>query len=147
MSDLTLEECESATANQFPPTQDGAKRLLQAFVKALQDQDLNLICTLVHKSMRRSNNGREDLDRSVKDYQYKYACKGVGNLTNPVRVTRIVPNASTSGIGFADRAENGRIEKYFLECTRSSNKMPVPVQVFFPSGGGPPRICHFGSIL
>ena len=148
MSDLTFEECENdANANQLPPTQDGAKRLLQAFVKALQEEDLNLICTFVHKSLRRDTNGREDLDRSVKDYQFRYACKGVANLKNPIRVTRIVPNTGTSGIGFRDRAENGRIEKFFLECTSSSKKMPVPVQVFFPSGGGAPKICHFGSIM
>lgn len=145
MSDLTFEECESG--NQLPPTQEGAKLLLQALVEGLLEKDLNLVCTYVHKSLRRSMNGKEDLDRSVKDYQYRYACQGVGNVKNPICVTRIVPNTGTSGIGFQDRAENGRIEKYFLECTSSSKKMPVPVQVFFPSNGGSPKICHFGSIM
>jgi hypothetical protein len=61
-----------------------------------------------------------------------------------VKITRI-RRTGVSAIGFRETAEKGKVTDYFVAKKDGVNGMPAPVKIFFPEGGGEPKISYVAA--
>ena len=136
----------AGAVEKVPPDPAGQK-LCSELLAALQIEDsaqrLSAVLPLVHKSMK-TRDGK-DLDRNTKDFSYKKASGAAKLYSSPAEITE-VHKGNVSTIGFKESAETGRTDKYFLAKKPGVNGRPAPIHVFFPEGGGEPKIVNFGSL-
>lgn len=118
-------------------------KLLSALSISDGDERMKAVVPLVHKSML-TGDGRE-LDRNTRDFSYKKACSNVKFYEQPARVTQ-VHKGNTYTIGFAETAEKGRSDKYFIAKKPGVAGMPAPVIIFWPENGGEPKVVNMGSL-
>jgi hypothetical protein len=121
--------------------------LLEAFLQALLLPDAaesaRALLPLVHRSLKTP--AGDELSRDLLQFGHKKAHGNARHYAVPVHVTRVRPS-STTGIGFGDTAEAGRMDDYFIAKRAGVNGMPAPVKIFFPANGGPPLVSYMGSL-
>lgn len=124
-----------------------AVALLNAFMQALAHEDAatsaRAVLPFVHRSLKTP--AGDDLSRDLRQFGHKKAQGNARLYALPVQVTR-VRTTSTTGLGFGDTAEAGRVDDYFIAKREGVNGMPAPVKVFFPEDGGPPLVSYMGSL-
>lgn len=126
-----------------------AEELLNKFMGALQDNsgDMNAAAVaakpFLHKSLY-SKDGTS-LSPDLMRFSFKKAWEGSKFYSVPVKITRIRPT-NVSAIGFRETAEAGKVVDYFIAKRPGIAGLPAPVKVFFPAGGGEPKISYIGSI-
>ena len=124
-----------------------AVRLLNDFMQALSVEDpgasARALLPFVHASLKSA--AGDDLSRDLLQFGHKKAHANARHYAVPVQVTR-VRTTSTTGIGFGDTAEAGRVDDYFIAKRAGVNGMPAPVKVFFPADGGAPLVSYMGSL-
>ncbi|MBK6461410.1 MAG: hypothetical protein IPF92_10415 [Myxococcales bacterium] len=101
------------------------------------------IVPYLHKSLLDASGAR--LTTDVRSFSFKKAHGSAGLYSVPVTITRVRPSAVTA-IGFGPTGEQGRSIDYFVAKRPGVNGMPAPVTVFFPAGGGPPKVAYLGSL-
>lgn len=101
------------------------------------------IVPYLHKSLLDASGAR--LTTDVRSFSFKKAHGSAGLYGVPVTITRVRPSAVTA-IGFGPTGEQGRSIDYFVAKRPGVNGMPAPVTVFFPAGGGPPKVAYLGSL-
>ena len=124
-----------------------AVALLNAFMQALSLPDplesARAVLPFVHRSLKTA--AGDDLSRDLRQFGHKKAHGNARHYAIPVHVTR-VRTTRTTGIGFEDTAEPGRVDDYFITKRDGVNGMPAPVKIFFPADGGPPLVSYMGSL-
>jgi len=124
-----------------------AVALLNAFMQALALPDAaesaRAVLPFVHRSLKTP--AGDDLSRDLRQFGHKKAHGNAQLYAAPVHVTR-VRTTGTTGLGFGETAEAGRVDDYFITKRDGVNGMPAPVKIFFPAGGGPPLVCYMGSL-
>jgi hypothetical protein len=129
------------------PIDPRATHLLNQFLAALQipdpDESANAVLPLVHVSLK--TNDRTDLTRDLRSFSFKKANENAKFYAVPVSITR-VRTMGTTGIGFGETAENGKVVDYFIAKNAGVNGMPAPIKVFFPASGGHPTVSYMGSL-
>lgn len=124
-----------------------ASTLLEPFLKALREPDFErsakATLPFVHPSLM--NEARTDLAADLKRFSFKKAHENAGRYTSPVKVVREHRTGITS-IGSAASSEAGVIVDYFVERRPETGGPPAPLRVFFPAGGGAPKIAYMGSL-
>lgn len=126
-----------------------ALQLLNDFFAALSVADENASAKaclkVVHKSLM--NPAKDDLTADLRRFSFKKAHDNAKFYAQPIKVTRIRPK-NISGIGAKSNgtAELGAVHDYFVAKKDGSPGMPAPVQIFFPQGGGEPKIAYMGSL-
>lgn len=101
------------------------------------------IVPYLHKSLLDATGAR--LTTDVRSFSFKKAHGSAGLYAVPVNITRVRPSAVTA-IGYGPTGEQGRSVDYFVAKRPGVNGMPAPVTVFFPAGGGPPKVAYLGSL-
>jgi len=101
------------------------------------------IVPYLHKSLLDSTGAR--LTTDVRSFSFKKAHGAAGLYAVPVTITRVRPSAVTA-IGHGPTGEQGRSVDYFVAKRAGVAGMPAPVTVFFPVGGGPPKVAYLGSL-
>ena len=119
--------------------------LFSALSIADENESAKACLKIVHVSLM--NPSRSDLSKDLRRFSFKKAHDNAKFYANPVKVTRIRPRAIT-GIGAKSNgtAELGQVVDYFVSKKEGAGGLPAPVQVFFPQGGGEPKIAYLGSI-
>lgn len=121
--------------------------LCEKFLRACQIEDpqarLQAVLPLLHRSLL-TNDGK-DLAPSVKDFSYKKACSGARFYALPVEIYEVHQGKVTQ-VGFKETAEAGRTDKYFVSKKAGVSGRPAPLHVFWPEGGGEPRLINVGSL-
>ena len=100
------------------------------------------VIPFVHKSLL-GKDGK--LAPNVKSFSYKKSSNGIQFYKVPAEVTE-VHKGNVLTVGFKETAEKGRKDKYFINKINPANGRPAPVIIFFPDGGGSPKILDFGSL-
>ena len=127
-----------------------AVALLNDFLAALQrnssdiDAAARAASPYLHKSLLRPGNP-SDVNDDLKNFSFKKAWQNARFYANPVNITRVRRNQVTA-IGYGDTGEAGYVVDYFVGKLNPQAAMPAPVSVFFPNGGGAPRISYVGSL-
>ncbi|MBI3394825.1 MAG: hypothetical protein HY042_03220 [Spirochaetia bacterium] len=80
----------------------------------------------------------------MKQFSYKRAVQNLKFYDVPPRLHQ-VHTLGVQTVGGSKNAEKGRRDKYFIKKKEGQNGMPAPVHIFFPEGGGEPKILDFGS--
>jgi ketosteroid isomerase-like protein len=118
-----------------------AVQMINQLLVALKIQDDNrrqrAVVGLVHKSLLTRDGG--DLDWNIKEYSYKKAYRGVHQYEYPAVIVRTTDKREQV-VGFAETAERGWVQTYYIKTTDAIKGMPAPIQLFFPLSGDPPRI-------
>jgi len=136
----------SAGIKKIPPDPKAVKlvaQLLKALTIADEGKRLAAVLPLVHKSLRTADG--KDLDRSVKQFSYKKACTGAQHYGYPPEIKE-VHQGNVLTVGFKATAERGRKDKYFVPKKAGVAGRAAPVIIFWPEGGGAPRVLDFGSL-
>lgn len=126
-----------------------AVQLLNDFLAALAIADetasAKACLPLVHKSLM--NPAKDDLSSDLRRFSFKKAHDNAKFYAQPVKITRIRPK-NISGIGAKSNgtAELGAVHDYFVAKKEGGAGLPAPVQIFFPQGGGEPKIAYMGSL-
>ena len=137
-------------ANDGVQVDPRAVALLNDFLAALQrnggDMDAagRAAAPYLHKSLLRPGNP-SDLNDDLKSFSFKKAWQNARFYANPVNITRVRRNQVTA-IGAGDTGEAGYVVDYFVGKLNPQAGMPAPVSVFFPNGGGAPKISYVGSL-
>ena len=123
-----------------------AVALINDFMKALAIEDATKreaeAVKFLHKSML-TNEGT--MGSSLKNYAFKKATDGVKFYAVPVKITE-VHKGRTVTVGFKETAEKGRTDKYFVAKKEGAAGRPAPLHVFWPEGGGAPKLINIGSL-
>lgn len=126
-----------------------AERLLNDLLSALaanpQSLDAAAKAALPHLHKSLLSPGGDDISADLRRFSFKKAWENAKFYAQPVKITRI-RKTGTSAIGFRETAEKGRVVDYFIGKKEGVNGMPAPVKIFFPEGGGAPKISYVGSI-
>jgi hypothetical protein len=121
------------------------QKLVADLLAALANPDdgarLAAVVPLLHKSLL-TDDGK-DLRSTVKDFSYKKASQNVGLYSADIDY---VVKGNTMTVGFKASAEKGRDDKYFVKKKPGVAGMPAPIHVFWPDGGGEPKILDLGSL-
>lgn len=126
-----------------------AEKLLNDFLAALTSNPDNMDAAVkaalpyLHKSLL--GPGGTDVSADLRRFSFKKAWENAKFYAQPVKITRI-RRTGVSAIGFRETAEKGRVTDYFVAKKEGVNGMPAPVKIFFPEGGGEPRISYVGSL-
>lgn len=138
---------QASAAIKKIPADPKAVKLVGQVLKALATADagkrLAAVLPLVHKSLRTADG--KDLARTVKDYSYKKATTGAQHYIYPPEIFE-VHQGNTVTVGFKETAERGRKDKYFVKKKAGVAGRPAPIIIFWPEGGGAPRVLDFGSL-
>lgn len=138
-----------AQAQMDEPTDARAEKLLNDFLAALTQNPDNMDAAVkaalphLHKSLLAPGGG--DVTSDLRNFSFKKAWSNAKFYAQPVKITRI-RRTGTSAIGFRETAEKGRVTDYFVGKREGVNGMPAPVKIFFPEGGGEPKISYVGSL-
>lgn len=138
-----------AAAQLDEPADARAEKLLNDLLTALSaspaDMDAAIKAALphLHKSLLAPGGG--DVSADLRRFSFKKAWENARSYAQPVKITRI-RKTSTSAIGFGATAEKGKVTDYFVAKRDGVGGMPAPVKIFFPEGGGPPKISYVGSL-
>lgn len=126
-----------------------AEKLLNDFLAALtanpQSLDAAAKAALPHLHKSILAPGGDDISADLRRFSFKKAWENARFYAQPVKITRI-RKTGTSAIGFRETAEKGRVVDYFVGKKEGVNGMPAPVKIFFPEGGGAPKISYVGSL-
>lgn len=139
----------TAQAQMDEPTDARAEKLLNDFLAALTQNPDNMDAAVkaalpfLHKSLLAPGGG--DVTSDLRNFSFKKAWSNAKFYAQPVKITRI-RRTGTSAIGFGVTAEKGRVTDYFVGKREGVNGMPAPVKIFFPEGGGEPKISYVGSL-
>ncbi len=141
------ESTKQGTKPQGDELDERGKIVLQKFIDILLDPNFDAAAEkalqVIHKSD--FNNSGEALKSDRLQFSFKKAWQNAKFYQNPIKITR-VQKTSLSGIGFKDTAENGTSYKVWVGKKKGVNGMPAPIYVFFPAGGGEPKIHDYGSL-
>lgn len=143
-----LLEPRPALAQMDEAVDPRAEKLLNDFLGALTsspDMDAAVKAALphLHKSLLAPGGG--DVSADLRRFSFKKAWENAKFYAQPVKITR-VRRTGTSAIGFRETAEKGKVTDYFVAKKDGVNGMPAPVKIFFPEGGGEPKISYVGSL-
>jgi hypothetical protein len=137
----------NSTKPQGDELDERGKLVLQKFIDILLEPDFNIAAEkalqVIHKSD--FNNSGEALKSDRLQFSFKKAWQNAKFYQNPIKITR-VQKTNLSGIGFKDTAENGTSYKVWVGKKKGANGMPALIYVFFPAGGGEPKIHDYGSL-
>lgn len=97
----------------------------------------------LHKSLLAPGGG--DVSGDLRRFSFKKAWENAKFYAQPVKITRI-RRTGISAIGFRETAEKGKVSDYFVAKKEGVSGMPAPVKIFFPEGGGEPKISYVGSL-
>lgn len=126
-----------------------AEELLNKFMSALTQNsgDMDAAAKAVKPYLHKSKLSKDgsDISPDLRRFSFKKAWEGAKFYAAPVQITRVLPT-TVSAIGFKETAEAGTVIKYFIAKKQGVNGMPAPVHVFFPAGGGEPKLSDIGSI-
>ena len=117
--------------------------LLTALCIGNPQERLAAVIPLVHRSLL--NTAGNDLDRGVKEFSYAKASGAAKLYQLPANINE-VHKGNVTTIGFKATAERGRTDKYFIPKKEGVAGRPAPLHVFWPEGGGPPKIVNMGSL-
>ena len=126
-----------------------AEKLLNDFLAALTAQPDNMDAAVkaalpyLHKSLLAPDGA--DVTNDLRNFSFKKAWSNAKFYAQPVKITRI-RRTGVSAIGFRETAEKGKVTDYFVGKKDGVNGMPAPVKIFFPEGGGEPKISYVGSL-
>lgn len=138
-----------AQAQMDEPVDARAEKLLNDFLAALTSHQDNMDAAVkaalphLHKTLLAS--GGNDVTNDLRNFSFKKAWSNAKFYAQPVKITRI-RKTGTTAIGFRETAEKGKVMDYFVAKADGVNGMPAPVKVFFPDGGGEPKISYVGSL-
>lgn len=123
------------------------EQLLNELLRGLQlnntEEAEKIVAACVHGGLL--NTGENRLSRDVLDYSFKKARESASLYQYPVQVVRVREKNITS-VGNEQNAESGRVVEYYLAKKNREHGLPAPVQVFFPSHGGKPKILYIGGL-
>jgi len=143
---LLLAAAGAEAIEKVPPQAD-AISLVNKFMTALRLPDeaerVRAVLPFVHKSLK-TNDGKH-LTRNVRQYSFQKASQSVHLYRSPVVVTEVHKGKSLQ-VGYKQTAERGRKDKYFVATKDGKVGRPAPIHVFFPDGGGAPKVFDFGSL-
>lgn len=135
-----------AAIEKIAPDPKGV-RLCTEFLAALSRADekvrLAAVLPLLHKSMLTADG--KDLDPQVKQFSYQKAVKGAQFYAQPAEIFEVHKGVEST-VGFQQTAETGRTDKYFVKKKPDQPGRPAPLHVFWPKGGGEPRLINIGSL-
>lgn len=138
---------KSAFAWENIEPEEEAVELLNNFLTALSIEDENerllAVIPLVHRDLL--NRDCTDLSIDVKPFSYKKAYCNVKFYSIPAVITE-VRKGNPCTVGYEETAEEGRVDKYFIDKKPDVDGMPAPVEIFWPEDGGPPKIYYMGSL-
>ncbi len=121
--------------------------MLRSFLTALSLPDeeaaAKAVVPFVHKSLLEKDGA--SLSAEVRRFSFKKAHGRAKEYALPLLISR-TRQSGESGVGFRESAESGAVVDYFLERRRGQTGLPAPVKVFFPSGGGEPKVLYMGSL-
>ena len=138
-----------AMAQLDEPIDPRAEKVLNDFLGALTANEANFDAAVkaalpyLHKSLLGPGGG--DVTADLRRFSFKKAWSNAKFYAQPVKITR-VRKTGTSAIGFQETAEKGKVVDYFVAKKDGVAGMPAPVKVFFPEGGGEPKISYVGSL-
>jgi hypothetical protein len=138
-----------AQAQMDEPVDARAEKLLNDFLAALTGSPDNMDAAIkaalphLHKSLLAPGGG--DVSSDLRRFSFKKAWENAKFYAQPVKITRI-RRTGTSAIGFRETAEKGKVTDYFIAKKEGTSGMPAPVKIFFPEGGGEPKISYVGSL-
>lgn len=138
-----------AVAQMDEPVDARAEKLLNDFLAALNAHPDNMDAAVkaalpyLHKSLLAPGGG--DVTGDLRNFSFKKAWSNAKFYAQPVKITRI-RRTGLSAIGFRETAEKGKVSDYFVGKKEGVNGMPAPVKIFFPEGGGEPKISYVGSL-
>lgn len=96
----------------------------------------------LHKSLL--NKAGDDVSADLRRFSYKKAHDNAKQYGSPVKIARVRATGATS-IGFKETAEKGKVLDYLLE-KKDGKGLPAPVKMFFPEGGGEPKVAYIGGL-
>ena len=96
----------------------------------------------LHKSLL--SKAGDDISADLRRFGFKKAKENAKLYDAPDKVQRVRATGVTS-IGFKETAEKGKVVDYMLE-KKAGKGLPAPVKMFFPEGGGEPRVSYIGSL-
>jgi len=129
---------------KIPPDPKGVQLcndVLAALSIADETQRIKALVPLLHKSLL---NG-DDLDDNVRQWSYKKAVQNVKFYAQPADIKE-VHKGNVLTIGYGATAERGRRDKYFVKKKPGQAGMPAPLAIFWPEGGGEPKVIDIGSL-
>lgn len=138
---------EDAPAAEGNARDKSGEELLNQFMTALLIADEGASAKEVMKVTHKSKWAKDgsDLSPDLRRFSFHKAHDNAKFYASPVKITR-VRETSMSGVGFKETAEAGSVVDYFVKKKEGVNGMPAPVKVFFPKGGGAPKILDMGSL-
>jgi hypothetical protein len=117
--------------------------LLAALTLEGEAARLKAVLPLLHKSLLTADG--KDLDPMVRNFSYKKAVTGAPLYKQPADIFE-VHKGNDSTVGFGATAERGRTDKYFVNKKDGQPGRPAPLHVFWPNGGGEPKLVNIGSL-
>jgi hypothetical protein len=145
----SLVQPRPALAQMDEPVDARAEKLLNDFLTALTSSPDNMDAAIkaalpfLHKSLLAPGGG--DVSSDLRRFSFKKAWENAKFYAQPVKITRI-RRTGISAIGFRETAEKGKVSDYFVAKKEGVSGMPAPVKIFFPEGGGEPKISYVGSL-
>ncbi len=137
----------SASAIEKSTPDPAGVQVLNSFLSSLatpqEPARENAVLPFVHKSLL-SKDGK-GLAPNIKNFSYKKASANLKFYKVPAEVTE-VHKGNTVTVGFKETAETGHRDKYFINKIDPKNGRPAPIIIFFPQGGGSPKVIDFGSL-
>lgn len=146
---VSLVQPRPAQAQMDEPVDARAEKLLNDFLAALTSSPDNMDAAVkaalpyLHKSLLAPGGG--DVSSDLRRFSFKKAWENARFYAQPVKITRI-RRTGLSAIGFRETAEKGKVSDYFVAKKEGASGMPAPVKIFFPEGGGDPKISYVGSL-
>ena len=139
----------TAQAQMDEPVDPRAEKLLNDFLSALtgnkDDMNAAVKAALPHLHKSLLGPGGTDVTQDLRNFSFKKAWQNAQFYAQPVKITR-VRKTGTTGIGFRETAEKGRVIDYFVGKKDGVAGMPAPVKIFFPEDGSAPKISYVGSL-
>lgn len=138
-----------AHAQLDEPVDPRGEKVLNDFLAALTANEASIDAAIkaalpyLHKSLL--GPGGSDVSADLRRFSFKKAWENAKFYAQPVKITR-VRKTSTTAIGFRETAEKGKVVDYFVGKKEGVSGMPAPVKIFFPEGGGEPKISYVGSL-
>ena len=138
-----------AQAQMDEPVDPRAEKLLNDFLTALasnkEDMNAAIKAALPHLHKSLLGPGGSDVSQDLRNFSFKKAWQNAQFYAQPVKITR-VRKTGTTGIGFRETAEKGKVVDYFVAKKEGINGMPAPVKIFFPEDGSAPKVSYVGSL-
>ncbi len=121
--------------------------VLNGFFAALKLADegasARAVVPFLHKSLLDASG--QALSADTLRFGFKKARRGADSYAMPLQVAQ-TKSAGRSGVGFRTEAEQGLMVDYYLERGKKQPGLAAPVKLFFPEGGGEPKVLFMGNL-